>query len=300
MNLNIIKQQPYACVLLSCRIAENGVSSVLCTDVPHLPNSYLGNGDNKDINIYHHVNNDDGSVREDIHSVFDTDNTHGEKQHQSLNGVKVVDIGDTSSGDLSPTLVIAVGCAGTLVALLFIGSLIVVCGIRRRRRRHNISYKDGGGGLGVPVETYALVQTSSVRRHRQPGDPLPPPDVGDPVDDIIVVAASPCANRADSVQRRAWETMLNAAQSEVDDVPEFDCCSDDETRDVTASPISGRAVLKYTPSRAGTTRGRTTGYGATDDGLYHSGDAVDDVIERIDSSNRASQLYTAPRTISRR
>lgn len=270
------------------------------TDVPHLPGSYHGNGDNKD-NIYHHVNNDDGLVREDIHSIFDTDNARGEKHHQSLNGVKVVDIDPSSSGDLSPTLVVVVGCAGTLVALLLIGSLVVVCGIRRRRRRQNRLYKGGGGGgLGVPVETYALVQTSSVRRHRQPGDPLPPPDISDPADDVIVVAATPCVNRADSVQRRAWETMLSAAQSGVDDATEFDYYSDEDIRDVTKSPISERAVLKYTPSRAGTAVGRTTGYGATDDGLYHSGDAVDDVIERIDSSNRASQLYTAPKTISKR
>jgi hypothetical protein len=264
-----------------------------------MSDSYHRNGDNRDTSIYHHVNNDDGLVPGDIQAVFDTDDVRGEKQHQSLNGVRVVDIDDanrSSNGSLSTTLVVAVGCAGALVALLLIGTLIAMCRIRRRRRRNNRLYK-GSGGLGVPVETYALVQTPSMRRHRQPGDPLPPPDTCDAADDVIVVAVTPGTSRADSVQRRAWETMLDAAQSAVDDVAEFDCYSDDEVRDVTTSPVAGRAVLKYTPRRADSI-GRKAGYGSTDDGLYHSGVPVDDVIERIDSSSRTSQLYTTPRNIS--
>ena len=279
------------------------------SDVPQLSDSHRGNGDRRN-NNRNRVNTD-GDHDDADRDVTDNDSiktrecslpfscdTPGEKLGQSLNDVHVNELDGPPGHRMSTTLIVAVGTAGALVALLVVASL-TVCGIRRRRRRRNRLYKNGGGGggLGVPVESYALVQTASTRRHRQPGDPLPPPDTDDLVDDVIIVAATPCANRVNVEQRRAWETMLSSASIAVDDVNEFDCYSEDDARDVTTLSVGGGTVFRYAPPGTGTL-GRNTKYNKVDDGLYHSADAVDDVIDRIDFSGRTNQLYTAPSTIS--
>ena len=278
------------------------------SDVPQLSDSYRGNGDRRNNNNRPNNDDDHDDADRDVTAndsikipgcllLFSCD-TPGEKLGQSLNDVQVNELDGPPGNRMSTTLIVAVGTAGALVALLVVASLLIACGIMRRRRRRNRMYKNGiGGALGVPVESYALVQTTSTRRHRQPGDPLPPPDTDDLADDVIIVAATPCANRVNVEQRRAWETMLSSANVAVDDVNEFDCYSDDDARDVTTLSAGGGTVFRYAPPGTGTL-GRNTRYNKVDDGLYHSADAVDDVIDRIDFSSKTNQLYTAPSTIS--
>lgn len=261
----------------------------MCSDnTQQQSDSYLDNGNS---GHYQHVADD--SRHYGRHTGIN-DVQPGRRLGQAPNSAAAVNDLDSSNrpppeGSVPTSLVVVVGSAGAIVALLVVISIVAVFGIRRGRRRDKHRF-DAGAGLGVPVESYALVQSSSMpRHHRLPGDPLPAPDSVGAVDDVIVIAPTPSVSRANSAQRRAWESMLSSSNNAVDDVIELDCYSDGECRaGIRNSPSLPRAL---TNSLIGP-RNRSN---MADGGMYHSGDSVDDVIERIDFSKPNYSSTTTPR-----